>query len=387
MAIRGQASVEYLAMFIVALTIMSVAAYTLLGLGVNAANLVPASCSFDLGINCQSVVLNSNASSTFFAFIGNNNREYPINNITLSLTFDGQTVTPQCTTGRINPGQTFVCFAKVGATQKLGTTAKGNLTAQVGYCSLGGGSCGSGGMPETYVGTYSTPVSDYQPHIGLVFSNRFVMPNGDTAVNVSFGLFNNTIFLGTLDVSPKTNAPPGMTLTGPASDSVNLNASTFAHYCVALVNVTYANVTGSDAVALDTSNYTQTTYKLASNSNDACLYLQQATKSVSVSGQNNTAGLFSLSGITITLSSTGGNNYLAVFNSNATLKVEGNYNNITMYNSNVVLVIQGTYNRIDLIDSRVSSITASGNNNLIILHSTSVGSNTITGTNDVILNA
>ncbi len=363
---------------------MLVAAYALLGTGSAIGNLAPSSCSFDLGIGCQNIALVSNTTSTFFAFIGNNEQEYPINNLRLNLFFGGKSVTPQCTTGRINPGETFVCFAKTALQQRPGTVASGNLTARVGYCSLSGGDCSGGQISETYVGTYNSPVGSSNANVGLVFSNAFVKSDGQIAVNVSFNLLGYGLFLATVSLNPRSGSSPTITDSGPGSASLSLSAGTLADYCAALVNITYANMTGTYAVALNSSNYNQSSYKLSSNTNNACLSLLSATKTVSISGKNNTAGLFTLSDVLINVSSTGSQNNLAIFNSNATLKVEGNYNNITMYNSTVVLSIEGTYNRVAFINSRISNLTASGNNNLVILQNTTVAHESVTGTNDVI---
>ncbi len=382
--LRAQASLEYLMAFVVALGIAVAAGYALLGLGSGAANLVPTSCSFDLGISCQDIAIVSNSSSSLLAFLGSNSREYAINGISMSLLVSGQRVAPQCTTGRISPGETFVCFARMSALQKPGSAASGNLTASVGYCSMNGGDCNGGAIQETYVGRYTTSVSNGAERVGLVFSKPFREPNGNVAINVSFDLLGYGLFLASVSISPHSGTKPAISYSGPGSTSLSVTASTLADYCAALVNVTYANQTGTDAVALNASNYTGNSYKISGNTNANCYTLSSSTKTVSVSGQGNTAGLFTLANVFINISSTGGHNDLAVFNSTATLKIAGNNNNVTMFGSNVVLTITGTYNMVTFINSRISNLTASGNDNLIVLRNTTVAHESITGANDIV---
>jgi len=212
------------------------------------------------------------------------------------------------------------------------------------------------------------------------------MPNGSYAINASFNLFGSSLYLANIAITPRPGAPPAVSYSGPGATSMNITVNTLANYCAGMINVTYANQTSIGVVALNATNYSGSSYKLSGNSNNNCLTLSPATKLVSVSGQSNTAGVFLLSNVIINVSSTGGYNNLAVFNSTATVKIAGNNNNVTMFNSNVVLDITGTYNQVKFINSRISNLTESGNNNLVELINTTVAYENISGTNDIVQN-
>jgi len=382
--LRAQASLEYLAAFSAALSVISAAGYVLLGAGSSIGNLAPASCSFDLGINCHYLSIVSNSSSTYFVLVGSNDQEYPITNVRMSILAGGKPTTAQCATGEIKPGEAFVCLAKLGSFQQPGAQVSGNIIASVGYCGFGGGDCSSA-VQQSYVGTYVASTGRYtKPQIGLVLFSPSMRSNGPYAINASFDVFGYSLYLGTITLTPQPGSQPHVSYSGPGISSLNISVSTLSNGCAAVLNVTYLNQTAVDVYALNASNYTSTRYTLSGNTNGACFALSNSTKTVSVSGKNNTAGLFTLSDVFINVSSTGSYNNLAIFNSTATLKIAGNNNNVTMFDSNVVLDITGTYNRVKFINSRISALTKSGNNNLVVLDNTTVARQSVTGTNDII---
>ncbi len=353
---------------------------TLSGIG----SAVPSSCTFALGINCQDFVLTSNSTSTEFAMLGTNMQEYPVTGLSMVVGLNGQFTTAQCTTGKIRPGQPFVCFAQLSAFQKPGSQSSGNITAHVGYCGFNGGDC-SAAQPENYVGSYVTSTGRYtKPQIGLVLFTPNIRSNGPYSINASFDVFGYSLYLATITLTPQPGSQPKLTYSGPGASSLNVSVTTLSNGCAAVVNVTYSNKTDIGVFSLNASNYTSSSYKLSGNTNGGCLALATATKTVSVSGKNNTAGLFTLANVFINISSTGSQNDLAIFNSTATLKIAGNYNNVTLFDSNATLTITGTYNQVKFVNSRISNLVASGNNNLIILQNTTVAQQSVSGTNDII---
>ncbi len=382
--LRAQVSIEFLLTFVAGLSVIVGAAYTLLGIGNGVASVISTTCNFDLGIACSDLVVTSNSTSTMFALVGSNSQEYPITGMSLNVGLDGQSTSAQCTKGKIMPGQVFVCFAKLATFQKPGSSSSGNLTAHVGYCGFNGGDCTTA-QPQNFVGSYITSTGRYTtPQIGLVLFTPNYRSNGPYSINASFDIFGYSLYLATLTLTPQPGAAPKLTYSGPDQSAINVSVTTLSNGCAAVVNVTYANQTAVGVFALNATNYTSSNYKLSGNTNGGCLDLAATTKSVSVSGKNNTAGLFTLSNVFINISSTGSQNQIAVFNSTATLKIAGNYNNVTMYDSNAVLDITGTYNRVEFVNSRISNLTASGNNNLIVLQNTTVAYKSVSGTNDVI---
>lgn len=384
---KAQASIEFLMTFVVGLSIMVGAAYTLLGLGSSASSLASATCGFDLGITCKDLIITSNATSTMFAIVGSNSREYSITNLDLSVGLNGQSTSTQCTTGSIKPGQTFVCFGALSTFQKPGSSSSGNLTAHVGYCGFNGGDCNSA-VAENYAGRYVASTGRFtKPQIGLVLFSPNIRSNGPYSINATFDVFGYSIYLGTLTLTPEPGSQPNITYSGPDESLLNVSVSTLSNGCAAVVNVTYSNQTAIGVFSLNASNYSSSNYKLSGNTNGGCLSLATSTKTVSVSGKNNTAGMFTLSNVYINISSTGSQNNLAIFNSTATLKIAGNYNNVTMFNTNATLLITGTYNRVRFVNSKISNLTASGNNNLIILENTTVAYQSITGVNDILQNS
>ena len=382
--LRAQVSIEFLLTFVAGLSVMIGAAYTLLGIGNSAASIAGTTCNFDLGVACSDIIVTSNSTSTMLALVGSNSQEYPITDLSLSVGMNGQSSGMQCSAGNIKPGQSFVCFGKLSTFQKPGYASSGNLTASVGYCGFNGGACASA-QPESFIGTYATSTGKYTtPQIGLVLFTPNYRSNGPYSVNASFDIFGYSLYLATVTLTAQPGAAPKVTYSGPDQSALNVSVATLANGCAAVVNVTYANQTAVGVFSLNASNYTSSSYKLSGNTNGGCLDLATTTKTVSVSGKNNTAGLFTLADVFINISSTGSQNELAVFNSTATLKIAGNYNNVTMYDSNVLLDITGTYNRVKFINSRISNLTASGNNNLIVLENTTVEYQSVSGTNDII---
>ncbi len=383
-AFRAQASLEYLLAFAMALGIMVVAAYVILGLGSSVGNIQGGSCSFDLGISCTDVLVASNSTSTVFALLGSNSREYPVNGLRLSVALNGVSTQALCPFGKILPGQTFVCYATLGTFNRPASSASGNITASVGYCGFNGGDCGSA-VHESYAGRYNAPTGTFtKPQIGLVLYAPNIRSNGPYTINATFDIFGVSLYLGTLTLTPQPGSQPKITYSGPDASVLGVSVGTLANGCAAVVNVTYTNKTATGVYALNASDYNSSKYTLSGNTNGGCMALASSTKTVSVSGKNNTAGLFTLSNVFINVSSTGSQNNLAVFNSTATLKIAGNYNNVTMFNSNAVLTITGTYNMVRFVNSRISNFTASGNNNLIVLDNTTVAKESITGVNDIV---
>jgi hypothetical protein len=383
---KGEVAVEYLLTVITGFGVIAAVLFILEVVASGIGNVAPSQCSFVQGINCIDMVLLSNSTSTEFAMLGTNEQQYPITALSMNVGLNGVASGTQCTTGKILPGQQFVCFAKLKTFQKPGFRASGNLTANLRYCGFNGGNC-AGAVAETYIGAYTSPTNQFtKPQVGIVLSPPRAMPNGSYAINASFNLFGSSLYLADITITPRPGAPPAVSYSGPGATSMNITVNTLANYCAGMINVTYANQTSIGAVALNATNYSGSSYKLSGNSNNNCLTLSPATKSVSVSGQNNTAGVFLLSNVTINVSSTGGHNDLAVFNSTATVKIAGNNNNVTMFDSNVVLYITGTYNQVKFINSRISNLTASGNNNLVVLINTTVAYENISGTNDIVQN-
>ncbi len=383
---KEQVSIEEITALAFGVAIAIVASLLILQLFNNVSNTAPSSCSFAVGVSCSDLVLSSNSTSTEFAILGTNAQEYPITALSLSVGLDGQVSRTQCTTGKIRPGQTFVCFGKLSNFQKPGYPASGNLTVHVGYCGFNGGDCATA-QPQNFIGTYTAPTSRFlKPHIGLQLLAPNGKVNGDWPINASFDIFGYTLYLGTITVIPHNGMAPTVNYSGPSISSLNVSVSTLANDCAAMLNVTYANQTGIGIVELNATNYTGSNYQLSGNTNSNCYQLSNTTKTVKVSGQNNTAGVFLLSNVSINISSTGGYNNLAVFNSTATVKIAGNNNNVTFFGSNVALDITGTYNMVKLINSRLLNLTAGGNNNLIVLYNTTVFHQSVTGVNDVIQN-
>ncbi|MDE1854752.1 MAG: hypothetical protein KGH57_00305 [Candidatus Micrarchaeota archaeon] len=382
--LRAQVSIEFLLTFVAGLSVMIGAAYTLLGIGSSVGSVAAPMCNFDLGVACGDVIVTSNSTSTMFAMAGSNSQEYPITNLGLTVLVNGQPTNAKCTGGKIKPGQSFVCYAKLSAFQQPGSQSNGNITAHVGYCGFNGGDCNSA-VPQNYVGTFISSTGSFKkPQIGLTLYAPNIRSNGPYTINATFDVFGYTLYVATINVTPQPGSQPKITYSGPGASSINVSVSTLSNGCAAVVNVTYANQTAVGVYSLNATNYTGGSYKLSGNTNGGCLALSQTTQTVSVSGKNNTAGLFTLSNVFINISSTGSQNNLAIFNSTATLKIAGNYNNVTMFDSNVVLDITGTYNRVKFVNSRISNLTASGNNNLVILDNTTVAQQSVTGTNDII---
>ncbi|MDE1854753.1 MAG: hypothetical protein KGH57_00310 [Candidatus Micrarchaeota archaeon] len=381
---KEQVSIEEITALAFGVAIAIVASFLLLHALSGIGNAIPSRCTFSLGINCSDFVIASNSTSTEFAMLGTNSQEFPINAVSLTVTLNGKSATARCTKGKIRPGQVFVCFGNLGAFQQSGYQVVGNATASFEYCGFNGGDCGSG-VSESYSGAYvSTTGRFVKPQIGIMLFAPIKEPNGSYEINSSFEVFGYAQELGTITLTPQSGAPPAISYSGPQASLLNVSVNTLADYCAGIVNVTYSNFTSTGVVALNTSNYTGSSFSLSGNSGSQCKLLSSGTTSVSVSGKSNTAGLFTLSNVFINVSSTGSQNNLAVFNSTATLKIAGNNNNVTMYNSDVVLDITGTYNQVKFVNSRISNLTASGNNNLIVLVNTTVSKETVTGTNDII---
>jgi len=372
-----------LSTFILGIGIFAAAAYAILLVGSGVGYSTGSSCVFDMGIACKDFFLASNSTNTVFAILGSNTQEFPITDVSMNAGLNGKPTDLMCSPGQINPGQQFICFATLNTFQKSGTYGGGNLTAHVGYCGFNGGDCGSA-VSESFIGKYNSYTDTFnKPNIGMALTPP-TQVGTQYLMNASFNLFGVSLFLSTIALSQNSCNPIQTSVIGPSSSSLSVAVNGLAACCAGMVNATYLGRSAIAVVPLNTIAYGGSNYNPGGNGSQGCVSLSPSTSKVTTNAQNNIAGVFANPSVQITVSDSGSNDNDALFNSNAILNIGGNYNNITMVNSNVIVTITGTYNQARFINSHVASLTISNNNNLVIMQNTTVTTESITGTNDII---
>ena len=212
MSFRAQASLEYFLIFMISLMVAAGVIFVLFNITSGADNILPSSCVFDMGINCYGLMVASNSLGTTFALLGSNTQQYPMSNIGLSITLGAATIANmQCSPGVVAPGQSFLCIESTGQPVPQAYSLKGGLTASVSYCGLSGGDCDSGTMAESYVGTYTSPITQSSlQNFDVVLSppmyNPPRTPSGSYLVNATLEIFGRNFTISSTKIVPGSDA-------------------------------------------------------------------------------------------------------------------------------------------------------------------------------------
>lgn len=385
---RAQMSVEYILTFATGLIITTIAGYILLQTVFGVMSTLPDICSFDIGVKCTYWAVGSNSTNSAFLLLGSNVQQYPIKNLELKMGFAGGSADIKCLPTLVKPGAPFICESQLDTYERKGTAISGNMLLHIYNCGLSGASCNSP-APEDFVGTYLTKdsaVVTLKTNV-ILSPPRYASP-GVYLVDAGLSLMGFNYSIGTIKVDMQQNPQPQITFDVPGASLINLTTFTLAKSCALILNANYSNSTAYAPIPfMNVQNYSGSTYSVSGQNKKVCLSLTPNTKSVSVSGQNNTLGVFSQPSISSSSSLSGSYNNLVFFNTNGTVSASsGSYNNVTIYNGNVMLTVSGNYNQIKLVNSRLVQLTMSGSNNRVILQNTPIGSNTISGTNNIIQN-
>jgi hypothetical protein len=194
---REQASIEYLAMYGIAVLVILVALVFLYSFLTLPSTSVPNTCQFTQAAICVDSVIGTNTvtSNTAVALFIENTEDYAMTspNVIVRIGSSNSSLYgTQCQPNYIKPGGVVLCLVNLTQKTAVDTMLNGNLYLIANNCGISNGSNCVGAMRETYVGTFSghtQAIESYRPSITISSTQNTLPPNGQKAIliaNVSF---------------------------------------------------------------------------------------------------------------------------------------------------------------------------------------------------------
>ncbi|ASI13657.1 cell surface protein [Candidatus Mancarchaeum acidiphilum] len=196
---NAQSALEYLVTYGWAILIIAVVISLLYFFVAVPSNVVPNSCSFVTGANCEDMELGSNSIShtSTISLLITNSKDYAIKDPSITVEYNKVNVTHSCYPSYVLPGGSIICVANMSTYLPTNTYTYGNLYLNSEDCGSSNSSSCANAPKQIYAGKFNT-------HVALV-----VKPSLTISLNASSGhngrwpadnypdeLTANVIFLG-----------------------------------------------------------------------------------------------------------------------------------------------------------------------------------------------
>ncbi|ASI14087.1 cell surface protein [Candidatus Mancarchaeum acidiphilum] len=196
---EAQSALEYLVTYGWAILIIAIIVSLLYFFVAVPSSVIPNSCSFTTGANCEDMELGSNSIShtSTISLLLTNSKDYAIKDPSITVEYNKVNVTHSCYPSYVLPGGSIICIANMSTYLPTNAYAYGNLYLNSDDCALSNSSSCTNAPKQIYAGKFNA-------HVALV-----VKPSLTISLNASSGhngrwpadnypdeLTANVIFLG-----------------------------------------------------------------------------------------------------------------------------------------------------------------------------------------------
>ncbi len=268
---KGQSALEYLITYGWAILIIAVVVSLLYFFVAVPSSVVPNSCSFTSGVDCQDMEFGSNSINSSVSILLNNKEDYAIKDPKLTVNYSNVNYTSSCYPNYVLPGGSIVCIVKGLKYSPINNYVHGSLYLNSSDCSLAQNSTSCANAPKQLdLGTFAAHTAlVVKPNVSIKLTAESQSPdynnnwpdNGSSdelVANVSFlgyPLSGSTVNFSVVSssnttptISPKyssTNSK-GVAISyisDTGLSKVIVNAS-FGNYTSNQVTVNFTKVTG-----------------------------------------------------------------------------------------------------------------------------------------------
>ena len=196
---EAQSALEYLVTYGWAILIIAIIVSLLYFFVAVPSSVVPNSCSFVTGANCEDMELGSNTIShtSTISLLITNNKDYAIKDPSITVEYNKVNVTHSCYPSYVLPGGSIICIANLSTFLPINAYAYGNLYLNSEDCGLSNLSSCINAPKQIYAGKFNAHVAlVVKPSLSISLNAKSGLNGRWPANNYPDELTANVIFLG-----------------------------------------------------------------------------------------------------------------------------------------------------------------------------------------------